>query len=627
MTFLESRTSRVLLSSMGLLVVAAVGAWIAFYLGFLRDLPDLHSVEDYRPAIASRVLDREGVVIGRFFEERRTLVPLERIPDHVVQAFVAGEDSSFFEHSGIDYRSILRAAWVNLRAGGEIKQGASTITQQMVKGLLLTPERKFRRKIREMILARRIERRFSKQEILYLYLNQIYFGHGAYGINEGARTYFGKNAGTLSISEGALLAGLPKAPSRYSPFRNPEVAEARRRYVLSRMNTEGMVDPVGYAAALADPPVLTEFGATKDDPAAAYFNEEVRRYLFDRLGGDQVLRGGLTIETTLDRSLQHEADRAVKRGLIALDRRQGYRGPLRQVAVADVPAEIERLAEANELVIEPSDPEPQTDIEELEAESEPLEPSTELADAALPGPADGPEWDAARETLAEEGGTLQGVITQVDEASDSAQVSFAPGVDGIVQLEDVRWAREPDPKRTPYRVRSIESVFSVGDVARFSAVATKKSASDEEAVTETPALRVTLDQQPEVEGSLLSVDVKSHDVLALVGGYDFGRSQFNRVTQARRQPGSAFKPIIYAASLARDYTPATIVFDRPVVYTDEESGFIWRPRNYKRSFYGPITLREALARSINNATVHLFRDVGIDFVIEYAQRLGIESLA
>jgi penicillin-binding protein 1A len=627
MAFFESRTSRILVSSMGLLVVAAVGAWVAFYLTFLRDLPDLHSVEDYQPPIASRVLDRDGVVIGSFFEERRTLVPLGSVPNHVVQAFVAGEDSSFFEHSGIDYRSILRAAWVNLRAGGEIKQGASTITQQMVKGLLLTPERKLRRKIREMILARRIERRFSKQEILYLYLNQIYFGHGAYGIDEAARTYFGKNAGTLSVSEGALLAGLPKAPSRYSPFRNPEEAEERRRYVLSRMDTEGALDAAGYAAAVADVPILTELSTAKDDPAAAYFNEEVRRYLFDRLGSDLVLRGGLTIETTLDQKLQREANRAVKRGLVELDHRQGYRGPLRQLAVADIPAEIERLAEANHLEIEPGELEPPTEPEELEsvADLEQPEPSIELADTALPELPGEPEWNAARAILTQEGGTLLGVVTQVDATSESARVSFAPGVHGIVRLEDVRWAREPDPERSPYEIRSIESVFAVGDVAHFSAAPPHQDGPGDAAVIEAPALRITLDQQPEVEGSLLSVEVDSNDVLALVGGYDFNRSQFNRVTQARRQPGSAFKAIIYAAALSRNYTPASIVFDRPVVYTDEASGFIWRPRNYKRSFYGPITLREALARSVNNATVHLFRDVGIDFVIEYARRLGIES--
>ena len=631
MAFLHSRALKVLLVSAGLLVVALIGGWIAFYLAFVRDLPDLRTVEDYRPPIASRVLDRDGEAIGRFYTERRTLATLESLPPHLVQAFVAGEDSSFFEHSGIDYSSIVRAAWVNLRAGGEIRQGASTITQQMVKGLLLSPERKFKRKIREMILARRIEKRFSKQEILYLYLNQIYFGHGAYGIHEAARTYFSKEMSELSVSESALLAGLPKAPSRYSPFQNPEAAEERRRYVLSRMHAEGFVDAAGYAAAIAESPALADRSANQDDPAAAYFTEEVRRALFERFGGELVLEGGLTIETTLDSDLQRAAVGALQTGLADLDRRQGYRGPIRRVAPSEIPEEMVRLAETNELVLEVPDSigrldwiRPEGPIDE--SFSELLdEMAAELLDEAaseLPGAA---EQAAARSILAEEGGTLLGVITAVNEKSKFARVAFAPEVEGVVHLEDVKWARVPDPNRAPHSVRAIEEVFTEGDVARFAAVDSKEAEDDEASTEEPPEIRVTLDQTPEVQGALFSIDAETNEVIAMVGGRDFEESQFNRVTQARRQPGSAFKPLIYAAALDSGYTPASIVFDRPIVYTDEESGFIWRPRNYKRSFYGPITLREALARSINNATVHLFRDVGIDYVIEYVRRLGIES--
>jgi len=630
MAFFRSRAFTLLLASAGLLVVVGVGGAIAFYLVFVRDLPDLHTIEDYRPPIASRVVDRNGEEIGQFFKERRSLAPMESLPEHLVQAFVAGEDSSFFEHSGIDYRSILRAAWVNLRAGGEIKQGASTITQQMVKGLLLSPERKFRRKIREMILAQRIEKRFSKQEILYLYLNQIYFGHGAYGIREAARTYFGKDTLELSVSESALLAGLPKAPSRYSPFQNPEEAEERRRYVLSRMHSEGFLDAEGHAAAIAELPELAERTATENDPAAAYFTEEVRRTLFDLFGGELVLEGGLTIETTIDGNLQRAAMRAVQTGLIDLDHRQGYRGPMRRVAQSEIPEEIHRLAEANGLVVEvsaealeASDPFALLDF--LEPEQPIDEALSEPIDEALSEPPVDEQRVEALRILAEEGGTLLGVITAVDTKAESARVAFAPDLEGVVRLEDVSWAREPDPNRSPYQVRSIGEVFTEGDVARFAGAPSPEAKSGETNTDEPAEIRVTLDQTPEVQGALFSVELETNEVLALVGGRDFEQSQFNRVTQARRQPGSAFKPLIYAAALSRGYTPASIVFDRPIVYTDEESGFIWRPRNYKRSFYGPITIREALARSINNATVHLFRDVGIDYVIEYARRLGIES--
>jgi penicillin-binding protein 1A len=633
MAFFRSSGFRILLGAAGLIALMGAAGAIAFYAAFVRDLPDLHDVHDYRPALASRVFDRHGSPIGEFFTERRQLTPLDEIPEHVVRAFIASEDSAFFEHAGIDYVSILRAVWVNVRAGGEIKQGASTITQQMVKGLLLSPERKFRRKIREMILAHRIEERFSKEEILYLYLNQIYFGHGAYGIGEAARTYFGKAVGELDVSEAALLAGLPKAPSRYSPLSHPEAGERRRIYVLERMLTDHVIDRDAYDAAVDAPPILAEERDFADAGAAGYFTEEVRRRLFDELGGDAVLRGGVTIETTLDLDLQTAAVRAVQQGVGDLERRQGYRGPLRRVADTDIPAELQRLAEANGFT-PPEDPgaledaavEESAAIDEVAAAEEEFQAVGEVAAAE--------EESAAVDEVAEAetpAGSLtadalyEGVVTEVDADAQIARVRFAPEIEAVVALEDVSWARPPDPKSAPRRVRSIATVFSEGDVARFRLRPPAEDAEDEETEGAGDDIRVVLYQEPIVQGALLSIDVASQEVLALVGGYDFEKSQFNRVTQARRQPGSAFKPLIYSAALSKGYTPASILFDRPVVYTDEESGFVWRPRNYKGSFYGPITLREALARSVNNATVHLFRDVGVDFVIDYVRQLGIES--
>ena len=354
MAFIPPRGLRIVLVGVAALALSSALGFIAFYLIFLRNLPDLTSVDDYQPALSSHVYDRSGMLIGEFFSERRRLTPLSSLPAHVVDAFVASEDDAFFEHTGIDYMSILRAAWVNLRAGGEIVQGGSTITQQMVKSLLLSPERKYRRKIREMILARRIEERFSKQEILHLYLNQIYFGHGAYGIGEAAQTYFGKPVEELTVSEGALLAGLPKAPSRFSPFRNPQRAELRRRYVLGRMLATERIDPETYKWTMADAPALLSKTSSKAIEASAYFTEEVRRLLFDELGGDETLRGGLSIETTLDLPLQIAAVESVKKGLRDLDRRQGYRGPARRVPVSQIPAEIDLLADKNGLA-QPAD--------------------------------------------------------------------------------------------------------------------------------------------------------------------------------------------------------------------------------------------------------------------------------
>ena len=478
-----SRALRVLLVAVGLLALGGVGAAVGAYFMFLRDLPDLQSLDDYRPALASRVVDRHGTTIGQFFSERRRLTPFASVPPHVVNAFVAGEDSAFFEHEGIDFSSILRAAWVNLRTGGEIKQGGSTITQQMVKGLLLSPERTYRRKIRELILARNIERHLTKQEILYLYLNQIYFGHGAYGIGEAAQTYFGKDVSALSVSEGAQLAGLPKAPSHYSPFANPEAAEQRRRYVLDRMLEEKLIDASTHDAAVAEVPRLRELSDEDHVWEMAYFTEEVRRELFTKLGGDVVLRGGLVVETTLDAELQRTAVAALRRGLVELDERQAYRGPLRKVATAAIPEELAKLALENGFAKPPAAPEAGADAEAAANEVAAAAPTGAAAAATsraqVSSAADAAAWVwpmASRKgarPIDPRGGAqpLVGVVTKVDREAQSARVAFAPGHEAEVKLEDVAWAREPDPDAAPHPVGSIDQVFHRGDVARFVPVA------------------------------------------------------------------------------------------------------------------------------------------------------------
>ncbi len=611
MAFIRSGGVRVLLVLVLLLAFGAGAGATFIYVSFLRDLPDLRSVEDYQPALTSRVLDHEGRLIGTYATERRELAPIGSLPDHVGLAFVAAEDSKFFEHAGIDWVSIVRAAWVDIRAGG-IKQGASTITMQLVKQMLLSPERRFSRKLREMVLARKIEQHFTKDEILYLYLNQIYFGSGAWGIQEAARTYFGKPASELSISEAALLAGLPQRPSAYSPFANPELAEGRRSYVLRRMLSDGIIDQATHDASLEAPPELAERVRNEDIAAAKHFTEEVRRYLFERLGGDKVLEGGLTIETTLDIELQRAAVDSVRRGLEAHDRRRGYAGPIRRVAVEDLSAELEKLAEANDLV-----PDEEGVVRGLDV-----------------------------------GEDAEGLVLSVDPEAAVALIAFGSGVEGQAALPDVEWAREADVKRRPRPVKQITQIFEVGDVARFvrldgePLVALEVGEEEEpppaeeapnfvselfEGETPAPTLvkpplaRVSIHQTPKVEGALLSMEVDTGDVRAMVGGYDYDRSQFNRATQALRQPGSAFKPFIYGAALSRGYTPVSTLYDRPAVYEDPVSGFVWRPQNYSRHFFGPLPMRAALVRSVNNATVHLFRDIGVDYVIDYARRLGIQS--
>ncbi len=558
--------------AVGVLGAAAGIALVALYLVLIRDLPDLRALDDYRPALTSRVYDRHGALIGEFFEERRELTPMDQIPKLVVNAFLAAEDDKFYEHSGVDFVSMLRAASVTLFT--DETQGASTITQQLAKNLLLTSERTYTRKVREVVLAWRIEERFEKDEILWRYLNHIYFGSGAYGVAEAARTYFDKPLAELTPSEAALIAGLPKAPSKFSPHTNPERADERRRYVLGRMRAVGFIDEATLQAQLEARPVLRS-PKPEDFEAAAYVTEEVRRRLVAELGNEFVLRGGLRIETTIDLALQKTATRALRAGVEALDHRRGYRGPLRRVKRDAIEAELPKLATENALV-----------------NGGPL----------------APEFFVKPRT---------GVVLAVDDKKQTARVAFGAGVEADVSLASSKWAHPKQGGDHGAAIARLSQALSVGDVAQFSVSAPTADAQP-------GALSAALYQSPDVQGALLSFDVTTGDLLALVGGYDFAKSEFNRATQAQRQAGSAFKPIVYATALANGFTPATIVYDRPAVY-DDGSGALWRPENYGREFLGRLTLTEALARSINNAAVYVLADVGIQPALDLARALGIRS--
>lgn len=524
---------------------------------------------DYRPPAASIVYDRNGREIGQFFVERRRLVRLDQLPPHVIQAFVASEDGRFFQHGGLDVGAILRAVWTNL-CGGHIAQGASTITQQTVKNVLLTPDRTWQRKLREMLLALEVERRLDKDDILLIYLNHIYLGNGSYGVGDAARTYFGKDVSELDLSEAALLAGLPQRPSAYSPVRHPEAAEQRRRYVLDRMLERGLIAPESYHLALEHPPrIRSRSRASRSSDPAAYFTEQVRRDLIEEVGPQRLYRGGLRIETTLDLELQRRAQQAVRQGLEVLDRRQGWRGPLRRVAP-------EALGEALVAV--------------------------------------GRENRTSRRRLPREGGDGRALWTGLvlavetdDQGLEVARVGLGPARVIRAEVEPSAWGLSPAPPGPASRL------LQVGDVARFEL----QSASGGEIAR--------LHQEPLVEGALLSLDVASGDVLAMVGGYDFGRSEFNRAVQAHRQPGSAFKPLVYAAAIEAGYTQASFVLDSPNLFWDRASHAMWRPRNYGRRFLGWLTLRRALAKSVNNATIQLAQRVGVERVVGLARRLGMRS--
>ena len=644
MAFFRSGGIRIALVMLAVVTAgAAIGA-LAIYVWLIRDLPDFHSLDDYDPPVVSEVYDRNGKLIGEYYTEKRRLVPIDEIPRHVQLAFVAAEDGAFFEHEGIDLVAIARAAINNLLAQ-RITGGASTITQQMVKSLLLSPERTYRRKMREIILSRQIEQNFSKNEILYLYLNQIYFGGGAWGVGQASRTYFGKDAQGLTVSEAAMLAGLVQRPSRYDPRRNFTAADNRRRYVLDRMLDDGHITQEIYDREIDVPPIIQRHADLDNFGVAGHFTEEVRRLLFERLEGDLVLNSGLRIETTLDIDLQRAAHEAVRDGLLAHDRRRGYRGPVRREALEGeetLAAALEQLVgdNADDYLREEIPPEPAEADSGLSdytgrntaangdvAADEDAPSKTEAGDAELK--------PVTRYAMTEEA-PLLGIVVEVDAEAEAARVEFGHGLVGVAHLDDVDWAREPDPKKRPRPVKKIASIFAVGDVIRFKrmsgdAAEMPSLRAEAEAATEggtnepLEVLRLDIWQEPLAEGALLSMDNETGDVVAMIGGYDFERSEFNRAVQAQRQPGSAFKPFIYGAALTRGFTPVSTLVDRPVVYTDPVSGFVWAPRNYGRKFYGPMTMRDALKRSINNATVHLFRDLGVRYVIDYARRFGIQA--
>jgi penicillin-binding protein 1A len=540
------------------LMLAGTAAILGIFFYMSRDLPKITSLKDYHPSIITTVYSDDHQKIAEFYKERRIVVPLERIPKQLQQAFIAAEDSRFYKHQGIDFISIVRAFFKNLEAGA-IVQGGSTITQQVTKSFLLTPERSYERKIKEAILAYRIDKTFSKEDILYLYLNQIYLGHGAYGVQAASENYFGKSVDQLNLAECAMLAGLPQAPSRYSPFHYPEKAKQRQIYVLNRMEDEGYITNEEASEAMnmeLDIHPRRNWYLEK----VPVYTEDIRRYVEKKYGEDALYTQGLKIYAAVNVEMQKAARRQIQLGLQQLDRRHGYRGPIKKLK----PDEIEPFSQ------------------ELEKE---------LVEAPIAA-----------------GAQTKGVVIAIDDKAGTLVVRMG-SQRGVIKRDDMSWAQRP-------KLRKPSEVFSVGDVIRVS-VKEKDPKSE--------VWPLELDQIPEVQAALLCIEAGTGLVKTMVGGRDFLQSQFNRATQSRRQPGSAFKPIIYAAALDKGYTAASVIIDSPIVFKDEEHDFTWKPKNYGRKFYGPTLLREALAKSRNVVTIKILQDIGTDYVIDYARKLGIES--
>lgn len=554
---------------LGLLFILAAGG-AAAYLWYVwsSNLPYIGALEEYNPPIITEVFSSDGEVIGRFWEERRIVVPLERFPEHLVQAFIAAEDGRFYQHDGIDLLSIFRAFIRNLQAG-KIAQGGSTITQQVTRSLLLKdPSKTYERKAREAILSLQIEKAFSKERILFLYLNQIYLGHGAYGVEAAARTYFGKSAVDLNLAESAMLAGLPQAPSRYSAFRNLGRARSRQWYVLDRMAAEGFIDRDTAERVFAQPLSL-EKDSENPFNKAPYFTEHVRRYLEESYGRESLYREGLKVYTTVELSKQQAAQEAVLKGLRDLDKREGYRGPIRRLHADEIEGYLDRAEER--------------------FKSEPPEA----------------------------GDMVEAVVLAVEDNKERVTVGLGTEK-GFLSLKNMKWARKPNPKIhfSAAPVRRPSRVLDRGDVIL---VRILKPAE------EPTAWIVALEQEPEVQGALLCMEPDTGRVLAMVGGRDFTQSQFNRAIQARRQPGSAFKTIIYGVALENGMTPSSLILDAPYVASMQEKDKLWRPENYKREFSGRTLFRWGLIRSMNVITIKILKDVGVQKAIQYARLLGIES--
>ena len=545
------------------LLLLLSGALLLFY--YSHRLPDFAPLKERNLNVHSIVYSEEDKVIGKFLLDNRIPIPYERIPKQLVNAFVAAEDSDFFQHKGVDFKGILRAMFKNILAG-RIVQGGSTITQQVTKTFFLTPKRSWLRKLKEVAYAFGLERDMTKEEILTLYLNNIYLGNGAYGVEAAAESYFNKRTEGLNLAEMAMMAGLVKAPSRYSPVNNLKKAKDRQAYVLTRMTELRFISQDEKTKALRTP-LKIQSRESAYFSKAPYFTEFIRHQVEKKYGKERLYQEGLRIYTTLDLSLQTDAQKSVETGLRELDKRQGFRGPLNSLSQK----EMKELLNKKKATLNPL---PQNEI-------------------------------------------FEGVILSKDD-SKKAYIVWIEDRRGILPFSEMSWALhiKPTPKYKPEKVKTPGDLLQTGDVVQ---VRVKESSKKEQA----PVL--SLEQEPLVQGALLCLDPKTGNVRAMVGGRDFSESQFNRALNSRRQPGSAFKPFIYAAALEKGYTPSTILMDSPVEYSDMDEGTYWAPKNYDKEFKGPITFRNALAHSRNVVTVKILEDIGVGHALKFIKKLGVES--
>src|SRR3990172_397016 len=532
---------------------------VLLFLVLSINLPTVEALKDYKPLPGTLILAEDGRVLGQIKIEKGTYVPLNRVPKFMQNAFLATEDPRFYQHKGLDYRGILRAAFKDIIAI-RLKQGGSTITQQLAKVVFLSPERKITRKIREVMLARRMEKELTKEEILELYLNKIYFGHGAYGVQMAAKTYFGKDVSNINQAEATLLAGLPKAPMVYSPYSDVDLTKLRQWQVLRRMADEGFITEAQIMQIYNQP--LNLENLRPQEELAPHLVDYIRKYIENKYGEEKLYTGGLKVYTSIDLDLQRAAFTSLKEGLRALDKRQGFRGRIGFKAL-----------KANPI-----------------------------------------QWGSLR-LMVKPGEVFNAHVLAVGDYYIQVR---GRGLIGYIVQEDMAWALIK-PKKTrdaPDEFKKPMEIIQPGDIIKVRLKdydKTKKLAS------------FILDQTPLVEGAVVSLEPSTGYVRALVGGYDFVEGGFNHATEARRQPGSSFKPFIYAAALENGYTPASVVMDLPVIHEKTELEKGWKPGNYDERFLGPMRLRTALALSRNAVTVRLLESIGLNKTVDLARKAGITS--
>ncbi|TIX45681.1 MAG: penicillin-binding protein 1A, partial [Mesorhizobium sp.] len=552
----------------GTTLALLVAAGVAIYIGHLsKDLPDYEVLAKYEPPVTTRIHASDGALMAEYARERRLYLPIQAIPDRVKAAFLSAEDKNFYNHPGIDVTGLGRAIVVNLQNVGSGKRqvGASTITQQVAKNFLLSSDQTYERKIKEMILAFRIEQAYSKDRILELYLNEIFFGFGAYGVAGAALTYFDKSVNELTVAEAAYLASLPKGPNNYHPFKHADRALERRNWVIDQMVENGYVTHEEGEKAKAEPLGVSPRRTGNYLFAGEYFTEEVRRQIIARYGENALYEGGLSVRTTLDPKMQLIARKAMQNGLMKFDTLRGYRGPVTSI---DISGDW----------------------------GVPLGNAKRLEDV--------PEWSLA--VVLDSSAT--GLSIGLQPTRQISGEIVKDRVEGTVSKEDMSFAMRHVVDGRTVKAKSPADVLKPGDVIFVQ----KNDGSDNS---------YSLRQVPEVEGGLIAMDPHTGRVLAMVGGFSYAQSEFNRATQAMRQPGSSFKPIVYSAALDNGYTPASVIMDGPI--TIQSGNTTWTPKNYDGTVAGPATLRSGIEKSRNLMTVRLANDMGMKLVVEYAERFGV----